>query len=267
MNSMPNPTATDPNDELVARADERLAHAYEQIAQADEQLVRVTENLSKLNENAARKPSAIPDRRPSRGRPARRGLAGLLLAACICLAAFVWQLPGGDAARLMIARWVPQPGLTSPQPPNNPSPSVQATASAPRLIAAQPTSLAISAQTAPQEVAPTAAPLAPDLAQTLQTMARDLAIVGRAIEQLKAGQEQIASDNARAVEQLKAGQDQMARDNAKTAEQLKAMASFTARASKPGLQPTTAAAPPRTNAAATRQPVPARPPPQARVQP
>lgn len=267
MNSMPNPTATDPNDELVARADERLAHAYEQIAQADEQLVRVTENLSKLNQGAARKPSAIPDQRPSRGRPARRGLAALLLAACIFLAAFVWQLPGGDAARLTIARWVPQLGLASPQPLNNSTLSVQATSSTPRQVAPEPTSPTVLAQTAPQEVARTAAPPPPELAQTLQTMARDLAIVGRAIEQLKAGQEQIASDNARAVEQLKAGQEQMARDNAKTAEQLKAMASFTARVSKPGLQPTTAAAPPRTNAAATHQPVPARPPPQARVQP
>src|SRR6185369_10685605 len=60
MNSMPNPTATDPNDDLVARADKRLAHAYEQIARADEQLARVTENLSNLDRGAARKPAAVP---------------------------------------------------------------------------------------------------------------------------------------------------------------------------------------------------------------
>jgi hypothetical protein len=256
MNSTPNPTATDPNDELVARADKRLAHAYEQIAQADEQLVRVTENLSKLNRG---------DERPSRGRPARRGLAGFLLAACIFLAAFVWQSSRGDAARLMIARWMPQLGSTSRQPLNNPAPAVQATSSAPRLLAAEPTSPTVLAQTAPQDVAPAATPLPPELAQTLQTMARDLANLQHGIEQLRSGQEQIASENARAVEQLKAGQEQMARDNAKAAEQLKAMASFTARVSKQSSTPS--AAPPRTNATATRQPVPTRPPSQARVQP
>ena len=259
MNSMPNPTATDPDDELVARADKRLAHAYEQIAQADEQLVRVTENLSKLNRSAGR---------PPRGRPARRGLTGFLLAACIFLAAFVWQSSRGDAARLTIARWVPQLVSTSPQPLNNPAPAVQATSSAPRMLAAEPTSPTVLAQAAPQDVAPTAAPPPPELAQTLQTMARDLANLQRGIEQLRSGQEQIASENARAVEQLKAGQEQMARDNAKTAEQLKAMASFTARVSKPMLQPTASAAAPRPNAAATmRQPASTRPPPQARVQP
>jgi hypothetical protein len=256
MNSMP--TATDPDDELVARADKRLAHAYEQIAQADEQLVRVTENLSKLNRGAAQ---------PSRGRPARRGLAGFLLAACIFLAAFVWQSSRGDAARLMIARWVPQLVSTSPQPLNDPASAAQATSSAPRLLAAEPTTPTVLAQAAPQDVAPTATPLPPELAQTLQTMARDLANLQRGIEQLRSDQEQIASDNARAVEQLKAGQEQMARDNAKAAEQLKAMASFTARVSKQNLQPTPSAAPPRTNATATRQPVSTRPPPQARVQP
>src|SRR5215470_7439056 len=59
MNSMPNSTAPDPNDDLVARADERLAHAYEQIARADEQVARVTERLSKLEDGTARKPSAV----------------------------------------------------------------------------------------------------------------------------------------------------------------------------------------------------------------
>src|SRR5205807_246883 len=69
MNSAPNPEAIDPNDVLVARADERLAHAYEQIARADEQLVRFNEQLSKLDHDAARRPSAVLGRGPSRGRP------------------------------------------------------------------------------------------------------------------------------------------------------------------------------------------------------
>jgi hypothetical protein len=262
MNSTPNPTTTDPNDELAARADGRLAHAYEQIARADEQLARVTEHLSQLDRDAGRKSSA----RPSRGRPALRGLAALLLAACIFLAAFAWQSSRDNAAKQRIARWVPQFGLTSSPPLTTTGVSAQPNSSAARPVVAQPTSPTVLAQSAPQDAAPAAAPLSPELTQTIQTMARDLAIVARGIEQLKAGQEQIASDNARAIEQLKAGQDQMARDNAKAAEQLKAMASFAARASKPGVQPTTAAPPPRNAAAAaTRQAVPTRPPPQARA--
>jgi hypothetical protein len=106
-----------------------------------------------------------------------------------------------------------------------------------------------SAQTAAQEVAPTAAPLSPELAQMLQTMARDLANVEQGIEQLKTSQQQMGSDNAKAIEQLKTSQEQMARDNAKAAEQLKAsqeqIARFIAKASEQNLRPKTSAPPPR----------------------
>jgi len=60
-----------------------------------------------------------------------------------------------------------------------------------------------SAQTVPQEAAPTVAPLSPELAQMLQTMARDLANMQQGIEQLKTSQEQTASCNANALELLK----------------------------------------------------------------
>ena len=108
MNSTPNPKAIEPNDVLIARADERLVHAYGQIARADEQIARVTEQLSKLEHDAARHPSAVLGRGPSRGRPALRGFIGLLLAACIFVAAFASQSSYGDAAKLIVARWVPQ---------------------------------------------------------------------------------------------------------------------------------------------------------------
>jgi hypothetical protein len=49
------------------------------------------------------------------------------------------------------------------------------------------------------------------------------------IEQLKASQEQLASDHAKAIEQLKTSQEQMLRDDAKVLEQFKGeMASFIA---------------------------------------
>ena len=251
MTSTPNQKAIDPNDILVASADDRLAHAYEQIARADEQLARVTEQLSNLEHDPARHPSAVLGRGPSRGRLALRGLIGLLLAAFIFVAAFVSQSSYGDAAKLIVARWVPQLILASllllekRGLPAQPSPStVQVAAAEPVLP--PPTR---SAQTAPQDVAPTAAPVSPELAQLLQTMARDLANVEQGIERLKASQEQMATDNAKAVEQLKASQEQMMRLIAKASEQ--------------NLRPKTSAPPPRPTATPARKPAARLPSPQA----
>jgi hypothetical protein len=243
MNSTPNSNAIEPNDVLIARADERLAHAYAQIARADEQLVRVNDQLSKLEHDPARHPAAVPGRRPSRGRAALRGLIGLLLAGCIFVAAFVSQSSYGDAAKQIFSRWAPQ--LVAAQP----SPStVQVAAAAP-----VPPQLTPLAETAPQDVAPAAAPISPELAQLLQTMARDLANVEQGIEQLKASQGQMASDNAKAVEQLKAGQEQMTRLIAKASEQSQ--------------RPKTAASPPPPIVAPTRKPVPTHAAPQATARP
>ena len=77
-----------------------------------------------------------------------------------------------------------------------------------------------SAQAGPQGiVSPTAALMPAEMAQLLQTMARDLATVQQGIEQLKVNQEQLASDNAKAVEQFKASQEQMTRLVARVSEQ------------------------------------------------
>jgi hypothetical protein len=246
------PKQTDPPNVLVARADEELAHAYEQITRADEEIARAEEQLSKLERDAARHPSDHPQTRmntfrpafpgPSLGGRAVRGFTGLMLAACIGVAAIAWQSPYGDAAKQIIARCAPQLVLTSSLPlekpglPAQPSlPTVQAAAA--KAVPTQPAPLA---QTAPEDVAPTAAALPPELAQLLQTMARDLATVGQGIEQLKINQEQIARDNAKAAEQIKASQEQMARVIAKASEQ--------------SLRPKISAPPPRPTA--TRKPVP-----------
>ena len=97
-----NPALSTQEMELVARADERLAHAYEQIARADEELARFNEQISRLEKKPANRL-----RQPSRGRPALRGLIGLLLTAGICTAAFAWQ-SYGETVRPMISRWAPQ---------------------------------------------------------------------------------------------------------------------------------------------------------------
>ncbi len=244
---------------LGTRADEELAHAYEQITPAGEDIARTEEQLSKLEHDAAR--PAVPGKRPLFDRPAVRGFTGLLLAACIGVAAIAWQSPYGDAAKQIIARWEPQLVLTSSLPvekpglPAQPSPPTVEAAAA-DTAPPQPAPLA---QTAPEDVAPTAAALSPELAQLLQTMARDLATVGQEVErlkisqeQLKTSQEQLASDNAKAVDQLKANQEQMTRLIAKASEQ--------------NLRPTPAP-PPRPIATPARKPVPTLPSPQARAHP
>jgi hypothetical protein len=254
MNSTPKPNATEPNDALVALADERLAHAYEQISRADEQLARVNQQLSKLEHDAARHPSAVPGRRPWRATSSLRGLIGLLLAACIFFAAFVSQSSYGDAAKLIIAEWAPQILSTSLKPlekpglPAQPSPATVQSAAA---VSPPPQPIS-SAEAAPQDAVPTAAPVSPELAQMLQTLARDLAHVEQGIEQLKASQEQMASDHAKAAEQLKASQEQMTR--------------FLARASEQNPQPKVSAPLPRPIATPTRKPVPTLSP-QARAHP
>ena len=50
-------------------------------------------------------------------------------------------------------------------------------------------------------------------------MARDLATMERSIEQLKANQQRIASDNSKAIEELKASQEEIKRLLAKVSEQ------------------------------------------------
>jgi hypothetical protein len=255
MDSTPKPKTAEPNDVVVALADERLAHAYGQIARADEQLARVNEQLSKLEHDAPRHPSAVPGRRTSHVRPALRGLIGLLLAACIFVAAFVSQSSYGDAAKLMIGRWAPQLALTSSLAPENSGPPAQPNSPAVQAAVAEsvPAQPMPSAQAAPQEVPPAVTTLSPELTQLLQTMARDLAHVEQVVDQLNAGQAQIASDNAKAVEQLKASQEQMTRLIAKASEQ------------KP--QPKTSASPTQLTVPPTRKPVPTPQSSQARAHP
>src|SRR6267143_1449181 len=164
---------------------------------------------------------AVPGNRPLFDRPAVRGFTGLLLAACIGVAAIAWQSSYGDAA--IIATWAPQRVVTSSPPLENPG----------------------LAQTAPEDVAPTAAALSPELTQLLQSMARDLATLGQGMELLKASQAQMARDNANTAEQLKASQEQMARVIARASE---------AKAAEQNLRPRISAPPPRPTATPTRRP-------------
>jgi len=252
MNSMPNLKEAEANDVLIARADARLAHAYEQIAHADEQLARVTEQLSRMEQAAARHPSTVPGRKAPRDRSALRGLIGLLLAACIGAAAFVSQSSYGDVAKPIISRWAPylmSTRLENPGLPAQPRPSTVQLAAA----EAAPPQATPSASATAQDIAPAVAPTSSELAQLFREMTRVLTNVEQGVEQLKAGQEQMAGNNAKLVEQLRASQEQMTRVISMTSER--------------NVAPRTSAPPPRPTAGQTPKPVPTQLPPQARVQP
>jgi hypothetical protein len=143
----------------------------------------------------------LPTDRPSLRRRTSRSLARFLVTACIGVAAtLAWQSYGG-AAKRMIANSVPQLSwLLSPPATDAPSgreiaveqpspPAVQA--SAPQAASEQAGAVA---PTASQTAAPTAP--SPEL-QDLATMAHDLAAVRQSVEQLAAGQEQMARDVAK----------------------------------------------------------------------
>jgi hypothetical protein len=260
MNSTPNPTTGNPDAVLAARADERLAHAYEQIAHADEQLVRLTEQLSKMEQDAPHHPS-VSGLRPSRGRPALRGFVGLILAACIGAAAFALQSSHGEEARLTLAQWVPNLISASPQWAAKSADSAQPGSSTVQLAAVEATPPASSLQTAAQDVAPTPAPLAPELTQLLQTMAHDLVVVEQGIEQLKASQERMATDNAKAIEELKARQEQLTRVAAKPSDAKPSAAKPSEKPSEQDLRTGTTAPSPRPKTAANATHKPPRPAP------
>jgi cytoskeletal protein RodZ len=246
-----------------------ITQAHGQIGHAVEQLVQLDETAFKLEKekNATRHPSneqsrsAEPGRGSSRGRLVLRSLMGLLALACIGVAAFAWQSTRGQAA--------PEPISTSSvsiekkEMPAQPARYNADVAAKTDAGLPQPSS---QAQTTLQRAAPapTAAPMAPDLAQSIQMIARELTNVEQGIDQLKTGQAQMVRDNVNFAEQLKASQEQMA----KIAEQLKGSQEQIARlvTSDQKQRPRTLASSPLPIANSTRKPVPTPPSPQGRVQ-
>jgi len=242
-----NPALSMQDKELVARADKRLAHAYEQIARADEQLARLNKQMSQRENDGARK-NRSP--RPPRGRPALRGFVGLLLTAGILTAAYAWH-SHSETVRPIIARWAPQLVAASSQVRETPMLAADPAPPAVQMAAADAaiSQLPAPAQSAQRDAA--SSPVLPDTTQVMQTMVRDLANLQQEIEQLKAGQEALARDNARTAEQLKETQEQTARAIAAVSEQNLRRA--------PGTPPLPVASP-------ARRPASALAPTQARVQ-
>ncbi len=217
-------TATPQQDHSRDVALAAIAQALEQLGHADEQFMQPDEKAfnSEKENDAARHPSdeqsrsAEPGRGSSRGRLMLRSLVALLTLACIGVAALVWQSTHGQTA--------PEPISTSSvstkkEPSAQPAPyGIDAAAKTEAALPQQPSG-AQTKRTA--SAAPTAAPTAPDLAQSIQMIARELANMEQGIDQLKTGQAQMVRDNAELAGHLKATQE-MARQNANLAGDLKA---------------------------------------------
>jgi hypothetical protein len=147
-----------------------------------------------------------------------RGFIGLMLTAGFIIA-FAWYSYSSEA-KLIMARWAPRASLASllslikPQDQTQPNRAATANEAASKAVTV--------AQNVPQEARAKDVSTATDMAEWLQTAARDLANAEQAIQQLKASQEQIVRDNAELAERLKATEEQVARDNATVADRLTA---------------------------------------------
>jgi hypothetical protein len=271
MQSTPNPNQTEPDDLLVIAPDIVL------VARADkahDAIGRPSDSQTHMAPDFSAGPSVLPvdttfraaavndvkvrgDRRSIGGR-AIRACIGFLLAVCLAVAASLWQ-SHGDAAKQIVARWVPQFALTSSSPQDNPGLPEQ---SGPAAVQASAAEAVPPARTAAEGVAPASATLSPESTQLLQSMAGDLAHAQQEIEQLKAS-----------IAELKASQQQMSRDTAKVSEARVSGAKASeariaeAKVSEQNLRSRLSAAVRRSAAVSARKPMPPVPPPQAAAAP
>ena len=248
--------ADDELSSLLHDAARRLSQAQVRAASdlpADAAVPPVDTTFRPAAVNAAVNDVLVPGRLRSIGRGAMRAFAAMLLATCIGVAGIAWQ-HYGDAAQQVIADWMPQLALTSLLPSEQPAPSAQPAPPAVQADTATsgPAQPAPPVQAAAPIVAPGAAALPAESAQSMQSMARDLATMGQEIAQLKAG-----------LEQLKASQQQMSRDIGKASE----AKTPEIKSSEQSLRPRIAAPAPRPAAAPVRKPMPPPPPPLAAAVP
>lgn len=191
-----NPGGSESRDDMFAE----LTHALEAIAHATPGPERSGEDVAKQKRSGtvALPTFAVLLERLTAIGPARLWtLAGLL--ATVCVGAVVVSRPSSEA------------GAARPAPALN--------------LEAAKTSLGdqtLSPRTQPQPERTVVGPLPPELTQSVQAIARELASLGQGIEQLKASQAQFARDNAELAGRLKETQDQMARRDAELTALLKA---------------------------------------------
>jgi hypothetical protein len=264
MHSTPNPKQTDPHDLLEIAPDVVLvAHADK----AHDARIPPSDSRTRMGSDFSVGPSVLPVDKTFRAAPinkvqvagdrsmgtrAIRGFIGFVLAVCIGVAGIVWQAYG-EAVKQMVAGWAPQFVLTSSPPlaksglPEQPGPpAVQA--STPQAASPQPAALT---QTATAAAAPS-----PESAQSLQSMARELASLREEIGQLKASQQQMSRDMGKPSE-VKASETKASENRA-----YDARASVTT-PSGHHLRPRMSVPPRQWAAAPARRPISPLPPPAA----
>jgi hypothetical protein len=261
MQSTLTPQETDPHDIFVIEPDVVLAaHAdntspdpvHDALSRLAQQRAPTAPDISAVAPSptvdttfraAALDTAKVPRDRTAIRRRVRGASLAFLFALCSAVAAATWS-HHREAAKQMLANWVPPSVLALLSPTATPPLTEQPTPSPTQVTTADQ----VSAQPAQpsDSAAPTLAATPAESSPSVLSMARDLATMGQQIEQLKAS-----------IEQLKAGQAQMSRDVAKASEQ-------NLRPRVAALPPRPVAAlPPRPVVAPVRKPKPALPPAQA----
>jgi hypothetical protein len=198
----------------IAEAVRLIGQPNEKLAQFDE-LEKKGQETGELSDARSAKSVEMS----SRSRLVLRSLMGLSALACIGVAAFAWQSTHGQAVSEPIS--TSSVSVERKQQPAQPAAHNAEKAAKIDAGLPQPPSQAQTTVQRAAQIAPTTAPMAPDLAESIQMIARELANVEQGIDQLKTGQTQMVRDNTEIAEQLKATQE-MARHNADLAEDLKA---------------------------------------------
>ena len=200
--------------------------ALNAITEAQRSIGRAHQQLPPIDSSEPQRAKHLPKMQPRHSAKLHKGLSrfrlvlgsliGLLGLAGICFVVFAWQMSHGQVAS--------EPVSTSSISIKK-NEDLQAQPAPGNADAAGRTDTRPPLQTKVERVAaettPVAAPMATDLAPQIQMIVREFANLQQGIEQLKAGQSQMARDNSELAERLKASQD-IARHNADLSEELKA---------------------------------------------
>ena len=244
MHSTPNPKEIDPRDFLIiAPEDKELSNLAYDAMRCSSAQTRMGSDFSAGSpippvdlrfRRAAVNNVEVPGDRPSIGRRAVRAFIRFLWVACLGGAGVAWRFYG-DEAKQIIVKSVPPFALILSMPLENPkTPRATDLTCRPGVRDEGSTTATGTFGSRPaRKASRRPPPYLPNSAQSLQSMARDLATTGQEIEQLKAS-----------IEQLKASQEQMFRDVAKASEQNR--------------RPKVSASLPRSAAAPPRKPMPFR---------
>lgn len=205
------PHHNDPHDDIVAILRDgapRVAHDPSELRISPADHVAGSASPAPPLAPALRPPPLNDDLPLNAARPRpRRRVMRFVFTVCVGIAATIGWQSYGEAARRMLADWVPQLAAIAPgqaqqasaaeeqSPPPVQSAAEAAPVQAPAVAAAPAATTAAPAQAAPPQAAP------PDLAPMLEDMSREIASLRQTIEQLKAGQQQISRDLAKAAEQ------------------------------------------------------------------